>query len=98
VFGVGASPLKEIDTALLRKVALEELLRHVFSKGRSLAPALWDGELTRVLETCFSIVRSERKSSIAIWRLVGPRATKAATSRSLAVRGSVVRGSSYRIS
>jgi hypothetical protein len=48
--------------------------------------------LRRISEPWFSIVRSERKRSDAIWRLESPRPTIAANSRSQVVRGSVVSG------
>src|SRR5215208_1215502 len=46
--------------------------------------------LRMIFAMWFSIVRSERWSSWAMWRLENPRATKAATSCSRLVRGSSV--------
>jgi len=45
LLGVGVLPLEEIDAALLRQVALEELFGDVFPKSRSKASALYRGEL-----------------------------------------------------
>ena len=49
----------------------------------------WSPSFLRILPTWFAAVRSEIESSLAIWRLVSPRATRRAITCSLAVSLSV---------